>query len=86
MAAPKLSEEEISAGTEKKIVKRVRKILEKENLYQLSERQVREEASEKLGIDLSEEPYKSVVRREVEDFLLKVMSQGIHPGIQSRLK
>ncbi|CAN1299908.1 Mediator-associated protein 3 [Linum perenne] len=76
----------MSAGEEKKIVKRVRKILEKENLYKFSERQVREKASEKLGIDLSKEPYKSAVRRAVEDFLMEIKSQGIRPGIQSRLE
>ncbi|CAL1373619.1 unnamed protein product [Linum trigynum] len=92
MAVPELDEqrieevEELSEKTEKKIVKRVRKILGKENLYQVSERQVREEASEKLGIDLAVEPYKSVVRRAVQDFLEKLKSHGIRPGVQSHLK
>ncbi|OAY56337.1 mediator-associated protein 3 [Manihot esculenta] len=69
-------EPEVTKGLEKKIVKIVRKILKKENLYQLTEKKVREKASNELGMNLSDEPFKSIVRRAVEDFLEKLRNRA----------
>ncbi|WCJ26533.1 hypothetical protein M5689_008341 [Euphorbia peplus] len=60
---------QLTREIEKKIVKRVKKILEKENLYQTTEKKIREKAAEDLGINLSDEPFKAVVSRTVAEFL-----------------
>ncbi|KAJ9148087.1 hypothetical protein P3X46_030181 [Hevea brasiliensis] len=69
-------EPEVTRGLEKKIVKIVRKILEKENLYELTEKKVREKASKDLGMNLSDEPLKSIVSRAVEDFLERLRNRA----------
>ncbi|KAF5734339.1 mediator-associated protein 3-like [Tripterygium wilfordii] len=59
----------IDRETEKKIEKRVKRILAKANLYEITEFKIQKAASEKLGLDVSQPPYKFVVRRVVEEFL-----------------
>lgn len=65
-------EAEITRKREKEIEKTVQKILKTGNLYELTERKVRDDASAQLGIDPSDDHYKTIVRRVVENFLLEV--------------
>ncbi|XP_012086697.1 mediator-associated protein 3 [Jatropha curcas] len=69
------TEPELSRELEKKISKTVRKILEGENLYEMTENKVRKMASDELGLNLSDDPYKSVVSRAVQDFLEKIKNR-----------
>ncbi|XP_002509990.2 mediator-associated protein 3 [Ricinus communis] len=75
-------EPEVSRELEKKIAKRVRKILERENLYQMTEKKVREIASKELEISLVNEPFKAIVSRAVEDFLVKLRNQTQKTSLQ----
>ncbi|EEF51377.1 conserved hypothetical protein [Ricinus communis] len=75
-------EPEVSRELEKKIAKRVRKILERENLYQMTEKKVREIASKELEISLVNEPFKAIVNRAVEDFLVKLRNQTQKTSLQ----
>jgi len=62
-------EVEIDKDLRRKIKKTVKKILESSNLYKITEIKAREEASLKLDLDLSQVPYKVIVKEEVENFL-----------------
>lgn len=62
-------EVEIDKDLRRKIKKTVKKILESSNLYKITEIKAREEASIKLDLDLSQDPYKVIVKEEVENFL-----------------
>ncbi|AED94761.1 Mediator-associated protein 3 [Arabidopsis thaliana] len=62
-------EVEIDKDLRRKIKKTVKKILESSNLYKITEIKAREEASLKLDLDLSQDPYKVIVKEEVENFL-----------------
>jgi len=62
-------EVEIDKDLRRKIKKTVKKILESSNLYKITEIKAREEASLKLDLDLSQDPYKVIVKEECENFL-----------------
>ncbi|CAA7031929.1 unnamed protein product [Microthlaspi erraticum] len=63
----------IDKDLEKKIKETVNKILKRSSLYQITELKAREKASSKLDLDLSQDPYKLVVREAVESFLEKAV-------------
>lgn len=56
--------------TRRKIVEAVLDILRKSNMEEMTEFKVRLEASNRLGLDLSENERKGIVRSVVENFLL----------------
>lgn len=62
-------EVEIDKDLQRNIEKTVKKILESSNLYKITEIKAREEASLELDLDLSQDPYKVIVREVVESFL-----------------
>lgn len=62
-------EVEIDKDLQRKIEKTVKKILERSNLYKMTEIKAREEASIELDLDLSQDPYKVIVREVVESFI-----------------
>ncbi|XP_031280930.1 RNA polymerase II transcriptional coactivator KELP [Pistacia vera] len=52
-----------------KIEETVRKILERSDMSETTEYQIRKQASEKMGLDLSQPEYKAFVRNVVNSFL-----------------
>lgn len=62
-------EVEIDKDLQRKIEKTVKKILERSNLYKMTEIKAREQASIELDLDLSQDPYKVIVREVVESFI-----------------
>uniref|UniRef100_A0A1J3JYX8 Mediator-associated protein 3 n=1 Tax=Noccaea caerulescens TaxID=107243 RepID=A0A1J3JYX8_NOCCA len=63
----------IDKDLEKKIKETVNKILKRSSLYQITELKAREEASSKLDLDLSRDPYKLIVKEAIESFLEKAV-------------
>lgn len=61
---PKMEEE-----TRAKIEETVREILENSDMRETTEYQIRKQASEKMGLDLSQSEYKAFVRYVVNKFL-----------------
>ncbi|XP_010441388.1 PREDICTED: mediator-associated protein 3 [Camelina sativa] len=73
-------EVEIDKDLQRKIEKTVKKILKKSNLYKMTEIKAREQASVELDLDLSQDPYKVIVREVVENFIeeaIKVVGNKI---------
>ncbi|EOA17866.1 hypothetical protein CARUB_v10006271mg [Capsella rubella] len=73
-------EVEIDKDLQRKIEKTVKKILKKSNLYKMTEIKARDEASVELDLDLSQDPYKVIVKEVVESFLeetIKVVGKKI---------
>ncbi|ESQ28899.1 hypothetical protein EUTSA_v10023752mg [Eutrema salsugineum] len=64
----------IDKDLKKKIKETVKKLLERSSLYQITEVKAREEASSELDLDLSQDPYKLIVREAVESFIEKAVS------------
>ncbi|KFK32156.1 hypothetical protein AALP_AA6G205100 [Arabis alpina] len=63
----------IDNDLKKKIKDTVNKILKRSSLYQITEAKARDEASSELDLDLSQEPYKVIVREAVESFVEKAI-------------
>ncbi|XP_044486807.1 RNA polymerase II transcriptional coactivator KELP [Mangifera indica] len=59
----------MEAEMKKKIEETVRKILEHSDMSETTEYQIRKQASEKMGLDLSQSQYKAFVRTVVNSFL-----------------
>lgn len=59
----------MKAETKAKIEDTVREILEKSDMNETTEFQIRKQASEKVGLDLSQSEYKAFVRHVVTTFL-----------------
>ncbi|KAJ0106244.1 hypothetical protein Patl1_17500 [Pistacia atlantica] len=59
----------MEAEMKEKIEETVRKILERSDMSETTEYQIRKQASEKMGLDLSQPEYKAFVRNVVNSFL-----------------
>lgn len=73
-------EVEVDKDVEKKIKKTVKKILQRSSFYKMTENKAREQASSELDLDLSQDPYKLIVKEAVESYIeqvLKVVGNNI---------
>ncbi|XP_010419510.1 PREDICTED: mediator-associated protein 3-like [Camelina sativa] len=59
----------------KKIKETMKKILKRSSLLEITEIKAREEASSELGLDLSRDPYKLIVREAVDCFIEKAITK-----------
>lgn len=59
----------MDSDVERRIATAVREVLEESDMNETTEYQVRKQASERLGMDLSQPKLKAVVRRVVQSFL-----------------
>ncbi|KAL1222755.1 Mediator-associated protein 3 [Cardamine amara subsp. amara] len=73
-------EVEIDKDVEEKIKKTVKKILQGSSFYKMTENKAREQASSELDLDLSQDPYKLIVKEAVGSYVeeaLKVVGNKI---------
>ncbi|KAL5814405.1 hypothetical protein ACOSQ4_025046 [Xanthoceras sorbifolium] len=79
-------EGEIDKETKRKIKKTVKKILKGCSLNTMTEKSVREKASAELHLDFDEASYKRVVRKCVEEFLVKAKAESEEKRAQLQLQ